>query len=162
MLRQRVVESVHLQVVGDVTGRGVGTSGVERRRPAISETEMEVLRALWEHGPGTVRQLDGVLRRHGRRWAYTTVQTLLFRLQAKGYATSETRAVPHVFHAAVTREGLVSQKLQDLADQLCDGTATPLVMALVKGHRFSDDEIEQFRQLLDRMEEKKAKPRGRS
>jgi predicted transcriptional regulator len=59
-----------------------------------------------------------------------------------------------VFHAAVPRERLVEQGLAELADQFCDGTATPLVLALVQGHRFSSKDIDRFRKLLDELEEK--------
>ena len=55
----------------------------ERPQP-VSEAELEVLKALWERGPGTVRELREALGPQGRGWAYTTVQTLLQRLEAKG------------------------------------------------------------------------------
>jgi predicted transcriptional regulator len=80
------------------------------------------------------------------------VQTLLSRLQAKGYAVSDKSGVAHVFHAAVTRDDLIQQRLVDLADRLCEGTASPLVHALVGGHRFTAEEIEEFRKLLDKAE----------
>jgi BlaI family transcriptional regulator, penicillinase repressor len=120
-------------------------------RAGISEAERDVLKALWEHGPGTVRQLDAVLRRHGRRWAYNTVLTLLQRLQSKGYVVSDKGGVAHVFRAAVSREELLQSRLKDLADQLCEGTASPLVLALVEGHSFTPEEIDQFRRLLDQL-----------
>lgn len=121
------------------------------RRPAISETELEVLKALWEHGPATVRQLDPVLRRQGRRWAYNTVLTLLQRLQAKKYVASDKGGVAHVFRPLVSREELLQTRLRDLADQLCEGTASPLLLALVEGHSFTPEEIDQFRRLLDQL-----------
>jgi BlaI family transcriptional regulator, penicillinase repressor len=124
---------------------------VAARRPAISETELEVLKALWEHGPGTVRQLDVVLRRQGRRWAYNTVLTLLQRLQAKEYVASDKSGMAHVFRALVSREELLQRRLKDLADQFCEGTASPLVLALVEGHSFTTEEITQFRRLLDQL-----------
>jgi predicted transcriptional regulator len=125
------------------------------RRPDVSDTELEVLKVLWEHGPGTVRDLDAVLRRQGRRWAYNTVLTLLQRLQAKGYVVSDKSGQAHIFQAKVSRDRLLAQRLQDLANQLCEGTATPLVLALVEGHRFKPDEIDQFRRLLDQVETKR-------
>jgi predicted transcriptional regulator len=121
---------------------------------------MDVLKALWEHGPATVRDLGGVLRRQGRRWAYNTVLTLLQRLEAKGYVAADKRGVAHVFRAAVSRDRLLRRRLRDLADELCEGTATPLVQALVEGRRFTAEEIEHFRRLLDDLEEKKDR-RGR-
>src|SRR4051812_21023545 len=120
--------------------------------PGLSEAEMEVLKALWGHGPATVRQLNGVLGGRGRRWAYTTVLTLLQRLQAKGYAASEAAGVAHVFRATVSRDQLVERRLKDTADELCDGSAAPLLLALVQGNRFSPRELARFRRLLDEVE----------
>jgi BlaI family transcriptional regulator, penicillinase repressor len=131
---------------------------MEERRAPISETELDVLKVLWEHGPGTVRALNALLGRQGRRWAYTTVLTLLQRLESKGYVTSDKSGVAHVFRPAVTRDKLLQQRLKDLANQLCEGTATPLVLALVEGQRFTAEEISQFRQLLDQLENRKKSP----
>jgi predicted transcriptional regulator len=126
-------------------------------KPSISATELEILKVLWENGPGTVREINHILRGQGRRWAYTTVLTLLQRLEAKGYVSSDKAGVAHVFRAAVSRDRLLRQRLKDLAKQLCEGTSGPLVLALVEGHRFSEAEIEQFRRLLDQLEEQRGK-----
>ena len=126
-------------------------------RPAVSGAELEVLKVLWEFGPGTVREINKVLRQQRRRWAYTTVLTLLHRLETKGYLTRDRSRLAHIFHPAVSREGLLRQHLRELADQLCGGTGTPLVLALVQECRFSEKEIEQFRKLLDQLEKGKPK-----
>jgi predicted transcriptional regulator len=130
---------------------------VTTRKPDTSETELEILKALWDHGASTVRELHAVLKRAGRNWAYTTVQTLLNRLEAKGYVRSDKGSFAHVFHPTVTREKLMRQRLKDLANELCDGAATPLVLALVDGQRFSPEELDQFRRLLDDLEKRKRK-----
>ena len=127
------------------------------RRLSVSDTELEVLKVLWESGPGTVREIYALLRRHGRTWAYNTVLTLLQRLETKGCVTSDKSGLAHIFKPAVSRDMLIRQHLRELTDQLCEGTPAPLVLALVEGHRFTADEIEQFRQLLDRLESKKGK-----
>jgi len=128
---------------------------VAARWAPISETELDVLKVLWEQGPATVRAVNAVLRRQGRRWAYTTALTLLQRLEAKGYVASDKSALAHVFRANVSRDRLLRRRLRDLASQLCEGTATPLVQALVEGHRFTAEEIDHFRRLLDQLEGKK-------
>jgi predicted transcriptional regulator len=118
-------------------------------QPGLSESEREVLKVLWEQGPGTVREINEVLTRRGRRWAYTTVATLLQRLGAKQYVASDPTVMPHRYRAAVTREELLGRRLQDAADELCDGRAVPLVLALVQGGRFSPEELARLRRLLD-------------
>jgi BlaI family penicillinase repressor len=128
---------------------------METSRPPLSEAELEVLKVLWDEGEGTVRRVNEQLRRRGRRWAYTTVSTLLQRLLAKGYARSETgdgRA--HVFYPVASREELLRDRLRALADQLCEGAPAPLVLALVEGHRFSAAEIARLRKLLDKAAER--------
>ena len=56
-------------------------------QPGLSEAEREVLKVLWDRGPASVRQIKDVLTERGRTWAYTTVATLLQRLQSKQYVT---------------------------------------------------------------------------
>ena len=118
-------------------------------QPGLSESEREVLRVLWDRGPGTVREINGELARRGRSWAYTTVATLLQRLSTKQYVTSDPSTVPHVFRASVTRDEILERRLKDAADELCDGRAAPLVLALVQGGRFSAEELARMRKLLD-------------
>ncbi|HUF48768.1 MAG TPA: BlaI/MecI/CopY family transcriptional regulator [Vicinamibacterales bacterium] len=114
-----------------------------------SDSELEVLKVLWETGPATVREVAGQLRRRRRRLAYTTVLTLLSRLRDKGYVAADRRDTAHVFRPLVSREELVGSSLTALADRICDGTASPLMYALVRGQQFSADEIAHFRKLLD-------------
>ena len=117
--------------------------------PNISETELEVLRELWDRGPQTVRQLHATLEAADRGRAYTTVQTLLYRLEEKGYVTADRTGSAHVFAHSVSRDSLLGRRLEELASKLCDGAAGPLVLNLVEHGKFSAEEIARFRQLLD-------------
>jgi predicted transcriptional regulator len=114
-----------------------------------SDAELEVLKVLWETGPATVREVAGHLRKRRRRLAYNTVLTLLSRLRDKGYVAADRRDTAHLFRPLVTRDDLVGSSLTALADRICDGTASPLMYALVRGQKFSADEIAYFRRLLD-------------
>jgi predicted transcriptional regulator len=126
----------------------------------IGQIELEVLKVLWEHGPSTVREVHALLQQQEDR-AYNTVLTHLQRLEAKGYVASDKSGVANVYRAVVSRERMLKQRLRDLANQLCEGTATPLVLALVEGSRFTPEEIEQFRRLLDELDaEFSRRPRG--
>ena len=119
------------------------------RRTPVSDAELEVLKVLWSTGPATVRDVAAALEGNRRQLAYNTVLTLLSRLRQKGYVDADRRDTAHLFHPLVTREELLGSTLDALADRLCDGTASPLVHALVQGQRFSAEEIADFRALLD-------------
>jgi BlaI family transcriptional regulator, penicillinase repressor len=118
-------------------------------QPRLSVAEREVLKVLWDHGPATVREINEVLKAEGRHWAYTTVATLLQRLGVKQYAVSDPSVAPHVFRAVVSRDELLKHRLKDAAEELCDGRAAPLVLALVQGNRFSAEELTRLRRMLD-------------
>lgn len=117
-----------------------------------SDSELEVLKALWEKGPSTVRDLHESLQAGGSSWAYTTVQTLLARLEQKGYVRCDKAGRAHVFAACVSKEELLSEQLGSLADKVCAGAATPLMLTLVRERRFSRAEIQELRELLDQLE----------
>lgn len=118
----------------------------------ISETEQTVLKALWDLEQGTVREVLAALNAQGHGWAYTTAQTLLTRLVAKGYVTVDRTGAAHVYQPAVSRAELLQQRLSDLAETFCEGTTSPLMLALVEGSQFTPEEIAQFRELLDRLD----------
>lgn len=118
-------------------------------KAGLSDAEREALRALWDHGPGTVRTLMELMAERGRRWAYSTVATLLRRLEHKGYAASEPAGGSLVYRAAISRDDLLDRRLKDAAVELCDGAAAPLVLALVQGNRFTSEELDRIRGIID-------------
>ena len=118
-------------------------------KAGLSDAEREALNALWDRGPGTVRQLLELIEARGRQWAYSTVATLLRRLESKGYATSESMNGSLVYRAALSREDLLERRLKEAAAELCDGAAAPLVLALVQGNRFTTEELDRIRRIID-------------
>jgi len=117
----------------------------------LSEAELDALKALWRIGPAQVRDAMDALAGHGRDWAYTTTKTILDRLEAKGYARRDRSGAAHVYHATVTREELARRRVGDLREDLFDGSAAPLVRALVDGG-LSEDEVRALRESLDALE----------
>lgn len=128
---------------------------------SVSDAELKVLKQLWEHGPSTVRQVNERLLGQRNRWAHNTVLTLLTRLREKGFVNSDTAGVAHVFESVVSREQLLRRRLVELAEEVCDGTTSPLVHALVSGGEFSAEEITELRQLVKQLEQKPPKRKSR-
>jgi BlaI family penicillinase repressor len=123
--------------------------------PHVTDTELEVLKALWQLGEGTVREVLAQLapgRPRGKGWAYTTAQTLLVRLQEKGFVARKKKGRAFVFRPRFTRDELVGRSLDDLATRVCDGKALPLLLNLVQSPRFTKAQRERFRRLLDELE----------
>ena len=118
----------------------------------LGSAELEVLKTLWDVGPATVREVLTHLHNRGRRVAYTTVQTLLTRLELKRYVVSDKSDVAHVFRARVTKDRVTRTRLKTLLSQLYDGAAGPLVLQLVKTERLTSQEIEQLQQLIERLD----------
>ncbi|HEV3299899.1 MAG TPA: BlaI/MecI/CopY family transcriptional regulator [Planctomycetaceae bacterium] len=118
-------------------------------KAGLSDAEREALNALWDRGTGTVRQLLELIEARGRQWVYSTVATLLRRLESKGYATSESMNGSLVYRAALSREDLLERRLKEAAAELCDGAAVPLVLALVQGNRFTTEELDRIRRIID-------------
>jgi BlaI family penicillinase repressor len=116
----------------------------------VTDAELEVLRALWDLGPATIRSLTDRLYPSGGTSEYATVQKLLKRLEAKSLVARRTEGRQNVFRAAVQREELVARRLRDTADQLCDGSLTPLITQLVSGGRLTREELRELRRLVDR------------
>ena len=66
-----------------------------KRPPSIPDSELDVLKVLWDRGQATVREVLETLRAAGRQWSYATVATLLDRLETKGVVTSD-RSGPRI------------------------------------------------------------------
>ena len=133
----------------------------ESPRPAMSEAELQVLKALWDRGPGTVREVQDLLGGQGQEWTRSTVITLLQRLEKKGYVSSDRSRFAFVFRSAVSREEVMHQRMAELAEELAEGNALPLVLAFAERHRFTEAEIERFRRMIGEMEAKRRRRRTR-
>lgn len=120
--------------------------------PEPGAAELEVLKALWDAGPSTVRQVLDTLHARGRRLAYTTVLTFLTRLEQKGYVASDRSGQAYIYKARVSRERVVGSRLRAMVEQLYDGAAGPLALHLMESQRFTADELEQLQKLIDRLE----------
>ncbi len=107
-------------------------------RPAqdITESELSVLRILWDRGTATIRQLSDVLYPGGEAAQYATVQKLLDRMEAKGYVRRDRALYVHVFRPVLDRDELIGRRLRSLAEMLCDGSLTPLLTHLARRRTF--------------------------
>jgi BlaI family penicillinase repressor len=129
-------------------------------RPAqdITESELAVLRILWDRGPATIRQLTDALYPRGGAAQYATVQKLLDRMEAKGYVGRDRSLYVHVFAAAMDRDELIGRRLRSLAESLCDGSMTPLLTHLARATDLTDEDRLALREIIDEAGEEQPEP----
>ena len=106
----------------------------------ITESELAVLRILWDRGPSTIRQLTEVMHPRVGTAQYATVQKLLDRMEAKGYVRRDRTLFVHVFSVVLDRDKLIGRRLRSLAETLCDGSLTPLLTHLARAKDLTDEE----------------------
>ena len=116
--------------------------------PALSPSETEILRIVWQLDKATVQDVCEKLPAK-RKITYATVQTLLRRLEKKGYLKHAVNGKAHVFSAAVKQEHVVKRSVGDFLDRLFGGDPVPLVQYLAEHGKISADDIENLKQLID-------------
>ena len=120
-------------------------------RPSLSKAELEIARIVWNLKDAGVRQVFNALPA-GRDIDFTTVQTYLRRLEDKGYLNARLEGRNRVYSPKVRPQTVIRETVGELVDLLFGGETMPLMKHLVEERKFSADEIDQIRQLLDRLE----------
>lgn len=118
--------------------------------PDVTDAELSVLQVLWDQGQRTLRQLAETLYPDKPlAGAQATVAKLLERLEAKRCVTRERSATPQLFQAAVKKPDLIGWRLESVANQLCEGSWSPLITTLVKTGKLSVRERKELATLLN-------------
>jgi BlaI family penicillinase repressor len=121
---------------------------VTRKRPIkLTRFEMEIMDALWELGSGSIREVHESLPEK-RRPAYTTVQTIIRRLEEKG-AVLQTKQVghAHIFEPAFTRDAAHRRLIDELLD-LFGGSARPLMAHLAEAGKLTLEDVKELEGML--------------
>jgi len=116
---------------------------------AISPAETEILRLVWQLDEATVQQILALLPAN-RKIAYKTVQTLLRRLEKKGYVKHKIRGKAHVFFPAVKREKVIKRTVLEFLDRLFGGDPKPLMQFLAEDGYINAQDIERLRRLIEK------------
>lgn len=120
-------------------------------RPALSKGEMEVARTLWQMGPAAVRAVYQAMCEE-KSIDFSTVQTYLRRLEAKGYATSKLEGRIRIYAAKARARTVIRDTVNDLVERLFGGETMPLVRHLIEERGIAADELAELRQLIERLD----------
>jgi BlaI family penicillinase repressor len=120
---------------------------------AISAAETEIMLLLWELGQATVQDVFGKLP-DGRDIACATVQTMLRRLEKKGYVAHETQGKAHVFYPVAKRDEVVGSAVGAFVDKLFGGDSLGLVQYLAQHGKIGSEDIERLRDITTEKEDR--------
>jgi len=117
--------------------------------PRPTESELELLRILWDKQPATVREIYDALNTE-RPSGYTTVLKLLQIMTSKGLVVRDEANRAHVYRSAISQDAMQSKILKDLSVRLFSGSAAQLALHALSMEPASDTELEEIRALLKR------------
>ncbi len=120
-------------------------------RPGLSKAELEIARIVWELKDAGVRQVFDALP-PSRDIDFTTVQTYLRRLEEKGYLNVRLEGRNRMYSPKVRPQTVIRETVGEMVELLFGGETMPLVRHLVEDSKFSSQDIEHLRQLLNRLE----------
>jgi len=116
-------------------------------RIALAEREAQLMDVLWDYGPSTVAEVQAHLK---DELAYTTVLTMLRKLEAKDYVGHEEEGRAHRYHALIDRTAAQQGALESLVSRLFKGSSDALLMHLVSRQKLSAEQVRRIEEVLRR------------
>lgn len=121
--------------------------------PKLSKLEFQIMEALWSQGELSIREMQESFAAK-RRPAYTTVQTTVYRLEAKGIVRRVRKVGNfHIFTAAVSRDAAQRRLIDDLL-ALFGGSSQPVMAHLIESGKLTMDDVKEAEKALRKLEKK--------
>ena len=130
---------------------------MHRKPPRLARLEWQVLEALWTHGKASIREIQESFPEP--RPAYTTIQTTVYRLEAKG-ALRRVRKISnaHIFEPLVARD-IGRHRLLDEILSLFGGRAQPMMAQLAEAGKLTLDDVRELEKTVKRIRRKTERER---
>ena len=126
------------------------------RQPKLSKLELQIMEVLWDGGPSAIREIQESFAAKNRP-AYTTIQTMVYRLEAKK-ALRRSRKVgnAHIFEALISRDA-ARARLVDEFLSLFGGRMQPVMAQLIESGNLSPKDVADAERLLRELSAKRKK-----
>src|SRR5882762_5591829 len=111
------------------------------KKPQLASLQLAIMRILWQKESATVAEVREALLAEGRDLAYTTVATMLVKMERKGQVGHRAGAKAFVYYPALRQENVSRSMVTDLADRLFGGDVPLMVSHLLDGCELSPDEL---------------------
>lgn len=130
------------------------------RLPRLSKLELQIMDALWSRGASSVREIQEAFPEKGRP-AYTTVQTMVYRLETKN-AIRRVKKIgnAHIFEAVVSRSSAQRRLIDELL-AFFGGSSQPVVAHLIESGNLTLDDVKEAEQLLLKLKSRRSGKSGK-
>ena len=121
--------------------------------PKLSKLELTIMEALWTKGPSSIREIHETFPARTRP-TYSTVQTMVYRLEAKR-ALRRVKKISNafIFEASVSREAAERKLITDLLG-LFGGRSRPIIAHLIESGSFTRKDVREAEKLISELEQK--------
>ena len=125
----------------------------EKQRAPLSGAQLNIMNVVWDSGEVTVAGVWQVLSKR-RTVARNTVQTIMTRLEEKGWLRHRVEGNRFLYSSIPERAGALKKMVSQLVDTAFGGSAEDMMMALLDGRGVSPDEAARIRKMIRKAQEK--------
>lgn len=118
----------------------------------LGETEMEILKHVWELGEASVSDVRGKMLEY-RDVAYTTVMTIMKNLADKKYLKYREEGRSYIYSAAIDPKDVRFNLIDRLVDKVFEGSAKDLVQTLVQSENLTDEERREIKIMIEKLKD---------
>ena len=121
------------------------------RTHRLAELQLAIMHVLWERQEATVAEVRDALE-PARSLAYTTVGTMLAKMEEKGQVKHRSDGRVNVYRAAIGQDQVSQSMVTDLADRLFNGDITQMVCHLLDGSEVNSESLAELKRLIRKKE----------
>jgi predicted transcriptional regulator len=116
----------------------------------LGRLELQIMNVVWDRGKATVHEVKKALSH--RKPAYSTILTMMRKLEAKGYLEHDVDQRTYVYRPTISQKAVRHGIIGDILDRLFDGSASLLLNSLAEQNRISEKELIEIRKLIKEKE----------
>jgi BlaI family penicillinase repressor len=117
--------------------------------PRISDTEWEIMRAVWERQPVTASEIVAELQARDASWHPVTAKTLINRLVKKGALNYDHFGRAYVYRAKVSEKECIAAASRSFLNRVFDGSLATMVAYLHDGRQLNNKQIRELKEVLE-------------
>jgi BlaI family transcriptional regulator, penicillinase repressor len=122
------------------------------RRHRLGDLQLKIMKVLWDQGSASVPQVHDALR--AEQLAYTTVATMLRKMEARGLVSHTEENRRFIYRARVTADAVTQSMSHDMVDRLFQGSLADMVTHLLETREVSREELIRLEQLIAQKKQK--------